>query len=416
MPQRRYVAPVQSKVEKAKPSGYASLDTTGHVPASQISGGGGGGSPIASATVTGTVKTNTTVADPIVYRKSEVDTLLAAKLNTSDPSVTNARTPTAHAASHASGGTDPVSPASIGAAAVSHVHSGGDITTGTVAVSRGGTGTDGSSVAQNRVLASPDGSAGAIGFRPLVAADIPALAESKVTNLVADLAAKEATANKGAASGYASLDGTTKVPIAQIPTGTTGTTVPFGNDARFSDARTPTAHAASHAAAGSDPLTLSESQVTNLTTDLAARVQVGGQLGGTATSPTVLGLRETSGPTLLTAGAVADGQFLKRVGTTVVGASPTATVAGGTATLAFGTTGSDTASVAVADATVTGTSKVLAYLQVPASDSPRQRDEYWVEDITVLAGNVSAGVGFTIYGRCGFGRAVGDFTVNYAVL
>lgn len=32
------------------------------------------------------------------------------------------------------------------------------------------------------------------------------------------------------------------VPIAAIPTGTTGSTVPFGNDARFSDARTPTSH------------------------------------------------------------------------------------------------------------------------------------------------------------------------------
>lgn len=45
----------------------------------------------------------------------------------------------------------------------------------------------------------------------------------------------------GAASGIATLDGTTKVPIAQIPTGTTSTTVPFGNDSRFSDTRTPTA-------------------------------------------------------------------------------------------------------------------------------------------------------------------------------
>lgn len=45
---------------------------------------------------------------------------------------------------------------------------------------------------------------------------------------------------KGVASGYASLDGSVKVPIAQIPTGTTGTTVPFGNDARFTDTRTPT--------------------------------------------------------------------------------------------------------------------------------------------------------------------------------
>ena len=45
-------------------------------------------------------------------------------------------------------------------------------------------------------------------------------AEADVTNLVTDLAAKEATANKGVVSGYASLDSTTKVPVAQLGTGT----------------------------------------------------------------------------------------------------------------------------------------------------------------------------------------------------
>jgi hypothetical protein len=58
---------------------------------------------------------------------------------------------------------------------------------------------------------------------------VSAISQSKITNLVSDLAAKEATANKGAASGYASLDGSTKVPIAQIPTGVSGTTVALGN-------------------------------------------------------------------------------------------------------------------------------------------------------------------------------------------
>jgi hypothetical protein len=48
------------------------------------------------------------------------------------------------------------------------------------------------------------------------------------------------TTQVGAASGVASLDAGVKVPIAQIPTGTTGTTVPFGNDARFTDTRVPT--------------------------------------------------------------------------------------------------------------------------------------------------------------------------------
>lgn len=49
----------------------------------------------------------------------------------------------------------------------------------------------------------------------------------------------EQTTNKAAANGYASLDGTTKVPVAQLPTGTGATNVILGNDTRLSDARTP---------------------------------------------------------------------------------------------------------------------------------------------------------------------------------
>lgn len=44
-----------------------------------------------------------------------------------------------------------------------------------------------------------------------------------------------------------------------------------GSDTRLTDSRTPTAHAASHAAASSDPVTISESQVTNLVSDLAGK-------------------------------------------------------------------------------------------------------------------------------------------------
>lgn len=53
----------------------------------------------------------------------------------------------------------------------------------------------------------------------------------------------------------------------------------------------------------------------------SGHVQVAGQLGGTAASPDVRGLRESGGQ-LLTMGAVADGQYLKRNGPTIDSGSP----------------------------------------------------------------------------------------------
>lgn len=59
------------------------------------------------------------------------------------------------------------------------------------------------------------------------------------------------------------------------------------SDSRLSDSRTPTAHAASHVAAGSDPLTLSQAQVTSLVSDLAAKAPLASPaLTGTPTAPT----------------------------------------------------------------------------------------------------------------------------------
>lgn len=53
--------------------------------------------------------------------------------------------------------------------------------------------------------------------------------------------------------------------------GATGTTVCIGNDTRLTDARTPTAHAATHGSAGSDPITIAQAQVTGLTVALDAK-------------------------------------------------------------------------------------------------------------------------------------------------
>lgn len=59
------------------------------------------------------------------------------------------------------------------------------------------------------------------------------------------------------------------------------------SDSRLSDARTPTAHAASHQSGGSDALTLAQSQVTDLTTDLAAKAPLASPtFTGTPAAPT----------------------------------------------------------------------------------------------------------------------------------
>ncbi|HHT9135461.1 MAG TPA: hypothetical protein ACFYD2_11215, partial [Candidatus Avalokitesvara rifleensis] len=69
-----------------------------------------------------------------------------------------------------------------------------------------------------------------------------------------DVSGVELTANKGAANGYPGLDASSKIAGSQIPYGAAANTACQGNDSRLSDARTPTAHASSHASGGGDAL------------------------------------------------------------------------------------------------------------------------------------------------------------------
>lgn len=70
----------------------------------------------------------------------------------------------------------------------------------------------------------------------------------------------------------------------------------------------------------------------------------------------------------------------------------------GTATLDFGAfPGSSDASVAVSAPTITALQLVEAWM-FPAATTDHTADEHLVETIKVVAGNVVAGVGFTIYG------------------
>jgi len=84
-------------------------------------------------------------------------------------------------------------------------------------------------------------------------------------------------ASAGASTDYARGDHTHGTPAAPV-VGTTAGTYAAGDDARLSNARTPTAHASSHGSAGSDPVTVAQSQVTGLTAALA------GKTAGPATS------------------------------------------------------------------------------------------------------------------------------------
>jgi hypothetical protein len=99
------------------------------------------------------------------------------------------------------------------------------------------------------------------------------IAQTQVTGLVTVLNGKASiltSINAGtglSGGGNLSVDRTLAVAF-----GSTGTTACVGNDARLSDARTPTAHAASHGSAGSDPITIAQSQVTSLVSDLAGKV------------------------------------------------------------------------------------------------------------------------------------------------
>lgn len=98
-------------------------------------------------------------------------------------------------------------------------------------VNQGGTG----STTQNFVdLSSTQTIAGTKTFTLSPVVPSGAFPESAVANLVTDLAAKEATANKGVANGYASLDSGGKVPVSQLPATTVTRTQIFSNTGTLS--------------------------------------------------------------------------------------------------------------------------------------------------------------------------------------
>jgi hypothetical protein len=94
---------------------------------------------------------------------------------------------------------------------------------------------------------------------------------NEVTNTAGTVGSVAVTApitNTGTST--APVIGIDQTGLSITPSQVSGTAV-ITTDSRLSDARTPTAHASTHASVGSDPVTLAQSQVTNLTTDLAGK-------------------------------------------------------------------------------------------------------------------------------------------------
>jgi hypothetical protein len=152
---------------------------------------------------------------------------VANAVSDTDARLSDARTPTSHASSHAAAGSDPITPSDIGAAPTSHTHAASDIASGTLTHERGGLEADVS--AYDGLVKISGGSTSAV----TVTTAGEALLDDD------DAAAQRTTLGLG--------------DSATADIGTTTGTVAAGDDSRFSDIPDPssaTPQALGTAAAG----------------------------------------------------------------------------------------------------------------------------------------------------------------------
>lgn len=160
-----------------------------------------------------------------------------------DSRLSNARTPSAHASTHASAGSDPITPGSIGAAASSHSHGIADLPVATSGTSSATqlVRADDSRLSDSR---TPTTHSHGIGDLPVAASGA-----SSTTALVRADDSRLSNARTPTTHSHGVAD----LPV--VSSGTSSTTgIPRADDSRLSDARTPTAHKASHATGGSDAI------------------------------------------------------------------------------------------------------------------------------------------------------------------
>ena len=85
----------------------------------------------------------------------------------------------------------------------------------------------------------------------------------------------------------------------------------------------------------------------------------------------------------------------------------------GTATLDFGSGTTDTSVAVTGQTGILTDSQLKVRIKVIATTN-HVIDETWIENVEVYAGNISAGVGFTIYGKSLLGLVLGQFTVEWS--
>ena len=194
----------------------------------------------------------------------------AALVVTTDPRLTDARTPSLHAASHGTGQADAVSPASIGAAVTGHTH------TGTYAPVLGADDnyvTDAEKVKLSNLSGTNTGDQTLPTWTTLAGkpSTFPPDTHTHTASQVSDsttVGRALLTAADAAAARTAIGAGTSSLAI-----GTTAGTAAEGNDARLADARTPTAH--THPASGISDSTATGRAVLTAATQADARAAIG---------------------------------------------------------------------------------------------------------------------------------------------
>lgn len=200
---------------------------------------------------------------------------------TADSRLSDARTPVAHKTSHATGGSDALSPADIGAipssekganSGVATLGSDGKIPTGQLPALAITSVFVTNSQAEMLALTAQEGDV-ALRTDTVSTFILAASPASTLANW------KELLVPSG---GVASVDGRLGIvtlsdlyaPASGIsPSAITGTAV-ITTDSRLSDARTPTSHAATHESGGTDEIEIAQAQVTGLGDSLASKVTI----------------------------------------------------------------------------------------------------------------------------------------------